>query len=274
MNLKKNFCRRLINKLGRVFSGVIRGTYFKRGFTNYLVSKTVHVQHHGLDLVFAVPNELCVYRAETFSTKEPDTLVWLDTLSEGGVLWDVGANVGLYSIYAAKSRKANVYAFEPSVFNLEFLARNIYLNKLHNLITIVPIALSDTTGKSLFKMSNTSWGGALSTFGQDFDQNGGNLDSVFEYQILGLKMSDVVHSLGVPLPSHIKIDVDGIEHFILRGGAEVLSQTQSVLIELNDNFAEQAVESLSHLEAAGLTLYRKCSLNANGQFNQWWIRKS
>lgn len=273
MNLKKNFCKRLINKLGRVFLGVIKGTYFTRGFTNYLVNKQVLVQHNEIELVFSAPNELCLYRAETFSTKEPDTLIWLETISETGVFWDVGANVGLYSIYAAKKRTAHVYAFEPSVFNLEFLARNIYLNRLQNRITIVPIALSDATGKSLFKMTNTSWGGALSTFGQDFDQHGDSLHSVFEYQTLGLRMIDVVEKLGVPLPTHIKIDVDGIEHFILRGGAEVLSKVQSVLIELDDNFTEQAIESVKHLEAAGLSLYRKFSLNASGQFNQWWVRK-
>ncbi|WP_082163980.1 FkbM family methyltransferase [Methylophilus sp. TWE2] len=273
MNLKKNFCKRLINKLGRVFLGVVKGTYFTRGFTNYLVNKQVRVQHKDVELIFSAPNELCVYRAETFSTKEPDTLTWLETIPESGVFWDVGANVGLYSIYAAKKRTAHVYAFEPSVFNLEFLARNIYLNRLQNRITIVPIALSDATGKSLFKMTNTSWGGALSTFGQDFDQHGDSLQSVFEYQTLGLRMIDVVEKLGVPMPTHIKIDVDGIEHFILRGGAEVLSQIQSVLIELDDNFTDQAIESVKHLEAAGLSLYRKCSLNASGQFNQWWVRK-
>jgi FkbM family methyltransferase len=92
---------------------------------------------------------------------------------------DIGANVGLYSVYAAKSRNCNVFAFEPSVFNLELLARNIFINDLQLKITIIPIALSDKLGSNIFKMSSTSWGGALSTFGEDFDQNGNKFLDVF-----------------------------------------------------------------------------------------------
>jgi len=50
--------------------------------------------------------------------KEPDTLMWIDKIPEHSVFWDVGANVGLYSCYAAKARNCIVFAFEPSVFNL------------------------------------------------------------------------------------------------------------------------------------------------------------
>src|SRR5262245_41812198 len=46
-----------------------------------------------------------VWRARTFFTEEPDTVAWLDGLRPDDVLWDVGANVGLYTIYAAKFRK-------------------------------------------------------------------------------------------------------------------------------------------------------------------------
>ena len=58
-------------------------------------------------------------------------------MPEGSVVWDIGANVGLYSCYAAKHRGCRVFAFEPYVFNLEILARNIYLNQLSERVTIV-----------------------------------------------------------------------------------------------------------------------------------------
>ena len=77
----------------------------------------------------------------------------------------VGANVGIYSVYAAKVRECKVYAFEPSVFNLEILARNIHLNELVEQVTIVPLPLSNRLQKSKLNMSTTDWGGALSTFG-------------------------------------------------------------------------------------------------------------
>lgn len=234
----------------------------------------VSVKHGDVEMVFASPNVLTQYRYTSFSAKEPDTLTWLGGIPGGVVLWDIGANVGLYSIYAAMKVKARVFAFEPSVFNLELLARNIFLNGLQDRITIVPVALSDTLGPSLFKMSSTAWGGALSTFGQDFDQHGGKLKSLFEYQTMGMTMDEAIQLLNIPPPRYIKIDVDGIEHFILRGGAETLKNVESVMVEIDDGFTDQAEETAHHLRSAGLTLLRKCGGDAGSQYNQWWVRKS
>lgn len=238
------------------------------------MKKTLVVIHQNIRMEYAAPNQLCRYRIATFATKEPDTLKWIDSIPVGSVVWDVGANIGLYTVYAAKKCNCRVIAFEPSVFNLELLARNIFLNGLQNQVTIVPVALSDTMGASLFKMSATAWGGALSTFGQDFDQNGATLKNVFEYRTIGVSMSDAVTLLEVPEPQYIKIDVDGIEHFILRGGDSVLDKVESVLIEINDGFSAQADESTRLLKNAGLSLYKKCDLGVKNQYNQWWIREN
>ena len=65
----------------------------------------------------------------------------------------------MYSLYTAlKDNTAKVYTFEPSVFNLEILARNIVLNGLQNQITIIPMALSDKSGTDILHMSTTAWG--------------------------------------------------------------------------------------------------------------------
>ena len=60
------------------------------------------------------------------------------------VFLDIGANVGIYSVYAAKSKKCKVYSFEPSVFNLEILARNVFLNELSSSITIMPFSKTNS----------------------------------------------------------------------------------------------------------------------------------
>ncbi len=232
------------------------------------------VRHGSVSMQFVTPNPLCRYRVSSFSSKEPDTLEWIDAIPMGSVLWDIGANVGLYSIYAAKNRDVRVFAFEPSVFNLELLARNIYLNQLQKKVTIVPVALSSQTGPSLFRMSNTQWGGALSTFGKDYGQDGKSMASLFEYQICGISMDDLFNNIGITLPKYVKIDVDGIEHLILSGGMSVLNQVESILVEINDDFVQQAEQSSRLLKQAGLTLYRKCDLGAGNQFNQWWVRSS
>jgi FkbM family methyltransferase len=98
---------------------------------------------------------------DTFSTKEPETLEWIDTFPLGSVVWDIGANIGLYSCYAAKMRDCKVYAFEPSVFNLDLLARNIFLNGLTEKVVMVPLPLSDKLAINRLKMTNTERGGGF-----------------------------------------------------------------------------------------------------------------
>jgi FkbM family methyltransferase len=268
----KALAKRLIGVVMAWLPQTFLGRYIHQEMIIRIMSRSKVVLHHGHSLRFSVPNRLNDYRIQTFATKEPATLEWVQTIPPGSVLWDVGANIGLYSIYAAMAKNCKVFAFEPSVFNLELLARNVALNMLQESVCIVPIALSDKIGTSMFKMSNTEWGGALSTFGQSFDQNGEELGKVFEYQTIGLSMDEALVLLKIPQPQYLKIDVDGIEHFILRGGLNTLGLVESVLIEINDAFVQQAEESAAVLKSAGLVLHRKCDLGVTDQYNQWWVR--
>ena len=268
----KSLTKRLIALVMEWLPKTIFGRYIHQEMITKIMSRSEAVVHRGHTLKFSVPNRLIDYRIQTFATKEPETLEWIENIPAGCVLWDVGANIGLYSIYAAMAQKCKVFAFEPSVFNLELLARNIALNKLQESVCIVPIALSDQIGTSMFKMSNTEWGGALSTFGQSFNQDGEELRQVFEYQTLGLSMDDACTLLKIPQPQYLKMDVDGIEHFILRGDMNTLALVQGVMIEINDAFTHQAEESAAVLKRAGLVLHRKCDLGVPNQYNQWWIR--
>jgi hypothetical protein len=85
-------------------------------------------------------------------------------------------------------------------------------------------------------------------------------------------MDKAVRLLGIPPPRFIKIDVDGIEHLILRGGLETLKNVESVMIEIDDEFVDQCEETTRHLSNSGLYLLKKCGLNSGKQFNQWWVR--
>ena len=83
----------------------------------------------------------------------------------------------------------------------------------------------------------------------------------------------------MPVPHYIKMDVDGIEHFLLQGGSKVLKEVQGILVEINDDFTEQAEVSKKLLEEAGLTLLEKRHSEMfegskfQNLFNQIWIRK-
>lgn len=256
------------------------GKYLFKQILSTAMEEVREISHDGLRLRFATPNSLCDWRAKTFATKEPETLEWIDSIPKGAVLWDVGANIGLYSIYAAKRRNCRVWAFEPSVFNLELLARNIFMNDLAEQVCIVPFALSDHLGASQLHMTTTEWGGALSTFGHDFGWDGKAIQQVFEFQTLGLPMDNAIQQLAIPRPEYIKMDVDGIEHVILKGGRSVLAQVKGILIEINDDFHEQAEQCQQLLSEARLVLKEKrhsemiggSTTGFQNTYNQIWVR--
>ena len=242
--------------------------------------RTQAVAHGATRLRFTVPNRLNEVRVRTFSTKEPETLQWIDSIPQGATLWDVGANVGLYSCYAAKARGCRVIAFEPSVFNVELLARNVALNALSDQVTIFPLPLFQTLVESTLNMTMTTWGGALSSFGTTLGFDGQEMSKVFEFRTIGLSMDQCVARLGLAPPQYLKMDVDGIEHLILAGGTETLRGVRSISIEVNDAFTAQAAECSRLLAAAGLRCVSKAHsqmIDANARFNrtfnQVWARE-
>lgn len=259
-----------------ICSGSFLGRYFLDQIINKVRSNTKIVEHKGCRFIFSTSSSLNFYRAKTFATKEPETLAWLDEVPEKSIFWDVGANVGLYSCYAAKVKNCKVFSFEPSVFNLELLARNIYLNNLTSNVTIIPLPLSDEMALSTLNMTSMELGGALSTFGYDYGHDGNPLNKVFSFGTIGLSMTDVVEKLNVPFPSYIKIDVDGIEALILKGGHKVLREVEGVLIEINEDFEEQYSEATKYLEEAGLVLISKNNADKDSLlshcYNQIWAR--
>lgn len=275
----KTLVRAASRSCTRALSKTRLGTAVLEQAVESAMTRTRAVSHGGTELLFTTPNGLNRYRVETFLSKEPETIAWIDSLPQGGVLWDVGANIGLYACYAAKARRCRVVAFEPSVFNLELLARNVFLNRLTDQVTIVPLPLFEHVTEGALKLTTTAQGGALSTFAESYGFDGRELKQAFEFRTVGLSMDDAVVKLSLPQPEYIKLDVDGIEHLILRGGKEVLRRVKGVSIEVNDAFATQASECHSLLEVAGLRFLSKAHsqlIEGNSRFgdtfNQVWAR--
>jgi FkbM family methyltransferase len=262
------------------------GNLWQDAFIRKNQAKIQSVSHETQDGIsfragFYVPNQICRFRAATFSTKEPETLAWIDELGGGGALFDIGANVGLYSVYYASTKKSAVYSFEPSFLNLGLLAKNIHVNNLSKLIKIVPNPLSNSSQFAEFSLSSIEEGGALSAFGVDYGFAGDSLEKLLAYQTLGFTLDSLFES-GVlrERPKLIKIDVDGIEHLILAGAKKTLREPgcKSVLIEVTDSFAEQADGVKAILGEAGFTLISKThsEMFSKGKFsdgyNQIWIK--
>ncbi len=275
----KQLIKNLVTRTIFFFGKTKIGSFLHSKILNSAMEATQTLTHLKTTLTFSIPNQLNIFRVNTFSTKEPETLEWIDSIPQGSVLWDVGANVGLYSCYAAKSRHITVYAFEPSVFNLELLARNIYINNLVDRVIIIPLALTDSLKISTLNMTSTHWGGALSTFGEDYGDDGRYLLKTFEFSSVGVSMDDVAASLNIPYPDYIKMDVDGLEHQILSGGSTVLKKVSGLSIEVNEEFTEQAINVAKFCTQAGLVFKEKrhsAMIDGNERFaktyNQIWFR--
>ena len=199
----------------------------------------------GKEIKFFVPNQLLEWRVDTYFSKEPETLEWIDSFQEKEnlIFWDIGANIGLYSIYnSLKHPKSTTIAFEPSSSNLRVLTRNISINNLEKNIKVVSIPL--TNKENIFqemKEGQFIEGGALNSFGERFDFEGKEFIPNMKYNLLGTTINYFLENSILDIPDYIKIDVDGIEHLILEGGDKFLNdkKVKSLSIEINENFKEQ-----------------------------------
>lgn len=187
----------------------------------------VRVQHDGHAVDLAVPTRICLWRAISYFEKEPETIRWIAGIPEDGVLFDVGANVGLYTIWAGVARRARVFAFEPEAGNYAVLNTNLRLNGLRERCRAYCVGVSDTAGFGALRTAQDAVGASGHQVGSE--TAGGQAQG-----IVTTTLDDLVYKAGLPCPSHIKIDVDGIEPAIVRGGARLLSdpRLRSVLIEL------------------------------------------
>lgn len=184
-----------------------------------------HVTAYGL--TWLTPNSHCAWRVESLMTKEPDTVAWINAMQPGDILFDVGANMGQYSLLAAL-RGIQVHAFEPESQNFALLCRNIAINKLGHMITPWAVALTDVPGFSTFYVTQLIPGGSCNTFGESVNFHLQEKQFPTSQGCIGERMDDFAI-----FPTHIKIDVDGFEHRVLAGAKEKLAKVTSVLVETN-----------------------------------------
>jgi FkbM family methyltransferase len=181
------------------------------------------------------------WRAETFYTEEPQTVEWLGRIGPDAVFWDVGANVGLYSLYPAKKVGCRVLAFEPEAQNFALLMENISLNGLQEYVRAANIPLTRKFGVGTLLAHELTKGGAHNSFISGDPETGQETCSRRVKQVqFGVSMDELVFEHGFDCPSHVKIDVDGIEPEIIAGADKVLSHDhmRHLLIEVETNIPE------------------------------------
>ena len=195
--------------------------------------------------LFFVPNSIIKWRVQTLFSKEPETIEWIDNFNsqEDIIFWDIGANIGLYSLYAAQKHKnIIIISFEPSTSNLRVLSRNISINKLYNKIAINQFPLNEKKN-SYVAMNEPEFleGWAMNAYGDPIDYEGKTCKTKQKYNLFGTNIDFLLDNKILEIPNYIKIDVDGIEHKILKGAEKYLNHQniRSISVELNENYTSQ-----------------------------------
>ena len=125
-------------------------------------------------------------------------------------------------------------------------------------------------------MSSTEVGGALSTFDKQFTHDGTNINKKISYKTLGISLDELINFYNLPKPQFIKIDVDGLEHFILKGSDKTLDTTKSILVEIDENFKDQKDAIISHLRNKNFILTNNSLVSPKEKYiyNQIWFKKN
>jgi FkbM family methyltransferase len=204
-------------------------------------------------------------------TKEPWTVEWIEgRVGPGEVLYDIGANVGAFSLVAAKRPRgpAHVVAFEPGYANFSALCDNIVLNDAADAITPMPIGLSAETKLATFNYRKVSPGTAVHAWGERKSRL--RFQPEYRQRVLTYRLDDLISQFDLPPPNHVKIDVDGSELSVLQGASHCLDQpnVRTLMIEVERHAADAIVHLLGE---RGFSLARKFEkYNPQGDLMSIW----
>lgn len=260
MEKVKNLVNRALRRLVRLLNKLLPDRFLLLLKANLRLVKKMDYSRHDiyLNIDTEVENDVRLHSC----AKEPETVEWIETfLKEGGVMYDIGANVGAYALVASKFThgKAKIYAFEPSFSTFANLSRNVFLNGCSGSIIPLHLALSDKTGLDNLNYLDLVSGSSCHAFGANVMFTGETFEPVFKQPIIAYTIDDLIEAFGIEVPNLIKIDVDGIELAILKGAEKTLCQKEvrTVLVEVNENLEETANAIVALLTGAGFKLRSK-----------------
>ena len=191
-------------------------------------------------------------RMDRIMSKEPETIKWINSFEKDSVFFDVGANIGIYTLYSAVMRENTVYSFEPHSASYKNLLDSINLNKLKKCHAYC-VALSNQISLSNINVKNMHEGVADNKVGQRGDYYHGCTEMHLDY---------LVGNGILPQPTYIKIDVDGFEDRVIKGSYATIQKCKSVLIEIDNKH----IEFVQKIKDLGLALQSQHKRNEE-EFN-------
>lgn len=266
---KPNVLIKVIRWLARIVISVIR----LNGNSRFCVELQQQIDPkigidlpNGEKLYFCTGHGRLVWRAKTLFSEEEGLIRWIDSFNEQDVFYDIGANVGNYSLYAAKTKKIPVYAFEPEINNLQLLYANIHKNSLGQFCIPVPLACDHETKIKPFYIREFTKGGAINSVGREsiFLET---KDQLFVQKTLCMPIDDMIKIFNMQKPTKVKIDVDTNELNIVEGMKKILPYIKEIYIELYSPFPEHA-EVINILKNEGFKVESIISAKAPEKYKE------
>ena len=197
-----------------------------------------------------------ISRGKSFFIKEADTISWIDSFDPESNFLDIGANIGIFSLYAAH-KKHKIISIEPESLNFAALNININDNNFNSNITAFPFSIDSEKKIGNLELSELNWGKS----GHNFNKNN-NGKTKYNQGSYGISLDDLTNETNFS-PDYLKIDVDGNEFKVINGMKNLLKNRsiKNILVEI-DNDKYQNKEIISILNNYG---YYEISKNVTGK---------
>jgi FkbM family methyltransferase len=176
------------------------------------------------------------HRPETLTINNDLVMEYVTSLPEGDVFYDLGACVGTYSLVGL-DRKLNVVAFEVDKVNFNAIKENLEINNFKDYnFQCFNIGIADKEREIELRIGQPEIGGHHKTL--NLESYCGYPHLTQHYPITIVKadsLDNIINKHYLPLPDHIKIDIDGSEYAFLEGAHISLMSAKSIIIELYEH---------------------------------------
>jgi len=199
-------------------------------FAQKMIDSTLSVGTPKGTLSFVLLGKTAAGRAMTVLTKQPATIAWINSFDPGSVFWDIGASVGVFSLYAALATDTRVVAFEPAAVNYYLLSANCEANKLHDRVDCLLIGVGARRAIARLEVSQFRAARSFSFRGKRTEPYEGRQAAVV------LSIDELVEDYGLPCPNYVKIDAPGASEGIVAGAARTFKRpdVRQIHLEVRD----------------------------------------
>jgi FkbM family methyltransferase len=199
-------------------------------FTQKMIDSTLAVETPKGTLFFVLLGKTSAGRAMTVLTKQPATIEWIDSFAPGSVFWDIGASVGVFSLYAGLATDARIVAFEPAAVNYYLLAANCEVNRLHERVDCLLVGVGRQRSIARLEVSQFRPARSFSFRGKRDERYAARQAAIV------LSIDELVEDYGVPCPNYIKIDAPGASEDIIAGAVRTFRrpEVRQIHLELRD----------------------------------------